>query len=80
MGGRGRNAPAWMNEPSNLLGACAWHNEWASNGSPAEANKVGWLLRSGQIPMLTPVLTRHYRLPVLLNDRGTWTLPGPVAS
>lgn len=80
MGGRGRNAPAWINEASNLLDACAWHNDWASNVSPAEAHAVGWLLRSGEIPALTPVLTRHYRSPVLLNDRGTWTLPEAVAS
>jgi hypothetical protein len=80
VGGRGRKAPPWINEASNLLAACRWHNNWASNGSPAAAYEVGWRVRSGQIPMLTPVLTRHYYRPILLNDRGTWTLPEPGTS
>lgn len=77
-GGRGVKAPAWINQLANLLDACREHNQWASNGSPAEARDKGWLIPSGvATPYNTPVLTRHHPHKVLLDDAGTWT---PVAA
>lgn len=76
-GGRGPKAPAWINLLGNLLDACHGHNQWASNGSPAEARDKGWLIPLGNAtPYNTPVLTRHHPDKVLLADDGSWT---PVA-
>lgn len=80
-GGRGPKAPAWINELANLLAACRGHNDWASNGSPAAARAMGWLIPSGEAtPYNTAVLTRHHTSKVLLNDDGGWTPVGSVAA
>lgn len=73
-GGRGPKAPAWINQLGNLLDACHGHNQWASNGSPAEARAMGWLIPMGNAtPYDTPVATRHHPGKVLLADDGSWT-------
>lgn len=80
-GGRGPKGPAWINAPANLTAACRPHNDWASNGSPAAARAMGWLIGMGKAtPYNTPILTRHHPLPVLLNDAGGWTPAGSVAA
>lgn len=80
-GGRGIKAPAWINKLANLLAACRRHNDWASNGSPAEAREMGWLIEMGKAtPYTVPVLTRHHPAKVLLDDEGGWTPVGQVAA
>lgn len=72
-GGRGPKAPGWINLAGNLLDACRPHNQWASNGSPAEAREMGWLIEMGQAtPYTVPVLTRHHPEKVYLFDDGSW--------
>lgn len=72
-GGRGVKAPAWINRLCNLLAACRRHNDWASNGSPAEAREMGWLIEMGKAtPYTVPVLTRHHPEKVFLLDDGSW--------
>jgi hypothetical protein len=73
-GGRGPKAPDWINNLANLLAACRGHNTWASNGSPAEATAMGWLIEMGEAtPYTVPVLTRHHPSKVWLDDEGAWT-------
>jgi hypothetical protein len=75
-GGAGLKSPAaeWINQPENLLVACAYHNDWCSNLHPAEAREIGWLWGSGDPPAADlPVLTCHDGLPVYLNRDGSWT-------
>lgn len=80
-GGRGPKAPNWINLAGNLLDACRPHNQWASNGSPAEAYEMGWLIEMGQAtPYTVPVLTRHHPEKVYLHDDGSWTPAGLVAA
>lgn len=80
-GGRGVKSPAWINKLCNLLAACRRHNDWASNGSPAEAREMGWLIPMGEAtPYTVPVLTRHHAEKVLLDDAGGWTPVGQVAA
>lgn len=75
-GGAGPKSPAaeWINEAQNLVAACMYHNDWASNQHPFEAWEIGWLWRIGDPPAADiPITTCHDPLPVYLNADGTWT-------
>lgn len=71
--GMGGTTVDWVNNASNLLAACRYHNDWCSNQQPAEAEHMGWRLRHGDRPWLVPVLTRHDPEPIYLDDNGSWT-------
>jgi hypothetical protein len=75
MGGIGPKSPAWgwVNKPGNLLHACAYHNEWASNMRPIEAADIGWIINDPSTPACDiPALTVHDSIPVYLDDHGMW--------
>lgn len=73
MGGRHGATLTWINDLTNLLAACRHHNWWATEGEPHEAWLMGWRLKEGELPWLTPVHTFHDPLPVILHSDGTWT-------
>lgn len=71
--GMGGSSVEWVNDPSAILDACHHHNQWASNGHPAEAFAMGWRIRRGlDRPWSVPVQTRHDELPVWLDRQGGW--------
>jgi hypothetical protein len=79
-GGRHGEARERINSAAWLIAACRPHHDRVT--SPVGAARVlaehmGWLLREYQDAELTPVLTRHAPLPVLLTAAGTWTTHSP---
>ena len=70
--GMGGTSLPWVNDASNLLDSCHYHNQWASNHRPTEAREMGWLLKHLDRPLQVPVQTRHDELPVWLDNNGGW--------
>ena len=71
--GMGGTAVEWVNNASNILAACRYHNDWCSNQYPQDAEDMGWRLRHGDRPWLVSVMTRHDERPIYLDDCGSWT-------
>lgn len=69
---QGGTARPEVNQPSNIVGLCAPHHGWVESHR-ADAYALGLLVRAGMDPAAVPVLLRHHREPVLLDDEGGWT-------
>jgi hypothetical protein len=82
MGGRHGEAAERNDRPSNVLRACRRCHRWCHE-YPALARTFGWMLRTGDDPLETPVLYRHEQW-VLLADDGSlipwdWHQEGEVS-
>lgn len=79
-GGTGPKSPAapWINLTGNVLAACRPHNDWCSNGSPKQAEAMGWIIKDAEVPACrVPVLTCHSTRWVLLDNHGGYQEVAP---
>lgn len=77
MGGRGGDRKVEINQAAWLLAGCWFHHDAVTDAvgeALALARAMGWVLFEIQDALLVPVLTRHSDLPVLLDNRGGWTV------
>lgn len=72
MGGRHGEAAEVNDRPGNVLRACRACHRW-THENPRLAQGFGWMLRTGDDPLTTPVLYRHEEW-VLLGDDGSTRL------
>jgi hypothetical protein len=75
-GGRHGAACVRINGAAWLLAVCRVHHRLVTSACGAvlaQARADGWVLMEHQDAAVTPVLTRHHDLPVLLDDVGDWT-------
>lgn len=76
-GGRHGVMAARLNGAAWLLAVCRVHHRLVTSAcgiALVRARSMGWVLMEHQDAAATPVLTRHHRRAVLLDDAGGWVV------